>query len=194
MPFNANGEDWILANLAIDRAAGGGWDYACISKLPIIERRLRAAIQAGHVRLRARSHLGINFVEIPTPLTGAFRLDLGIANELTLGLGMQSETFTNLEIEWGSAEPHLRTVSTTRAKTMEPVPPRAAETEIRNALQAVYDEAEHRRQKPPNLTEVVRPVQTKLAEQGFSATKRQVQGLADEPAFKQRRLKCGHHL
>jgi hypothetical protein len=56
--------------------------------------------------------------------------------------------------------------------------------EIRNVLTAVYDEAPA---KPPNVREVVKPAQAKLAAKGLRASRGQIQTVADEPQFKSRR-------
>jgi hypothetical protein len=57
----------------------------------------------------------------------------------------------------------------------------ATADEIRKALTAVYYGAPDR---PPNIRQVVKPVQGKLAAQGLAASGRQIQEIADEQQFK----------
>jgi hypothetical protein len=83
--------------------------------------------------------------------------------------------------------------------------PSARETsgdELRNApdaiinetIRAVYDDAERAGQKAPNVKEVVKPVQAKLRDQGFEASSRRIQELADAKEYKKRRRKPGPTL
>jgi hypothetical protein len=68
---------------------------------------------------------------------------------------------------------------------------KASAAAIGDAVQAVYDEAEQRGAKPPNVCEVVAPVVARLAAAGLTTTQRQVQRIAGEDLFKQRRLGTG---
>jgi hypothetical protein len=58
---------------------------------------------------------------------------------------------------------------------------------IREAVRAVYDEAE----KPPNINEVYRPVQDRLRAAGRRASKKAIQEIAGEQEFARRRLPVG---
>jgi hypothetical protein len=67
----------------------------------------------------------------------------------------------------------------------------APELEIKNAIEEVYKSAESTGEKPPNLKEIVAPVQAALRNQGFEASGRQIQDLAGADVFKKRRRKAG---
>ena len=62
---------------------------------------------------------------------------------------------------------------------------------IDEAIALAYDEAESARKKPPNLKEIVAPVQAALRDQGLQASERQIQDRADADEFKKRRRKPG---
>ena len=70
---------------------------------------------------------------------------------------------------------------------LRPAPP----AKINEAIAVVYDEAEVANEKPPNLKELVKPVQAKLAAKGFEASGRHIQELADHEIYKGRRRKRG---
>jgi hypothetical protein len=55
------------------------------------------------------------------------------------------------------------------------------------AISEVDDEAEAQRKKPPNLNELVKPVQRKLRDKGRSASKTSIQTAAEEPKHANRR-------
>jgi hypothetical protein len=67
----------------------------------------------------------------------------------------------------------------------------APELAINNAIEEVYNSAESTGEKPPNLKEIVAPVQATLRNQGFKASSRQIQCLAGADVFKKRRRKRG---
>jgi hypothetical protein len=71
-----------------------------------------------------------------------------------------------------------------------PLPP-APNSMIDTAISDAYSEAERAGQKPPNLKEIVAPVQTKLLAQGHEASGRQIQKLAEAAKHKTRRRKVG---
>jgi hypothetical protein len=58
---------------------------------------------------------------------------------------------------------------------------------IRDAIKAVYDEAERTGEKPPNINEIAAPVQARLIVDGRGASGRQIQQIAEEPEFAARR-------
>jgi hypothetical protein len=64
----------------------------------------------------------------------------------------------------------------------------ASDAMIRQALTDVYDDKENCYQKPPNVREVVKPVQEKLARSNHSASGQRIQKIASlEPYASQRR-------
>jgi hypothetical protein len=84
-----------------------------------------------------------------------------------------------------SEESAPQTTATTPAS--KPAP----ETRIDEAINAEYDAADQKGLKPPNLKELVAPVQKRLEAQGLHASGRQIQRLADAEKFKKRRRKPG---
>jgi hypothetical protein len=72
----------------------------------------------------------------------------------------------------------------------QPLAP-APSSMIDTAISDAYSEAERAGQKPPNLKEIVAPVQTKLLAQGHQASGRQIQKLAEAAKHKKRRRKVG---
>jgi hypothetical protein len=62
---------------------------------------------------------------------------------------------------------------------------------INEAIGAVYDDAAAATQKPPNVKQIVKPVKSKLAAQGFEASGRHIQELAGAKVYKMRRRKQG---
>jgi hypothetical protein len=74
--------------------------------------------------------------------------------------------------------------------TLRPAPEQAINKEI----EEVYNSTESAGGKPPNLKEIVAPVQAALRNLGFQASGRQIQNLADADEFKKRRRKPGPTL
>jgi hypothetical protein len=62
---------------------------------------------------------------------------------------------------------------------------------IHKAISGVYDEAERAAQKPPNVKEIVVPVQKSLSDQGYEASGRRIQQLADADKYRSRRRRPG---
>ena len=71
---------------------------------------------------------------------------------------------------------------------------KASNSKINAEIRAAYDDAERTRQKPPNLVEIVEPVQARLRDQGFKASSAQIQALAEAEEHKKRRRKPGATL
>jgi hypothetical protein len=67
----------------------------------------------------------------------------------------------------------------------------APDSKINDAIRTAYDRAKATQQKPPNVREIVAPVQNALLAEGLNATGRQIQKLADAEEFKKRRRKPG---
>lgn len=67
----------------------------------------------------------------------------------------------------------------------------APEGKIHEAIIAVYDAAKVAGEKPPNIKEIVEPVQKKLRALGYSASGRHIETLAGEDRHKSRRRKPG---
>jgi hypothetical protein len=67
----------------------------------------------------------------------------------------------------------------------------ASNSKIISAIRAEYDEAEAAKRKPPNIKEIVEPVQSALRCQGFHASGNHIQELAKDAEFKNRRRRPG---
>jgi hypothetical protein len=70
----------------------------------------------------------------------------------------------------------------------------APEREIHKAISAVYDEAERKQSKPPNIKEIAKPVQRKLFADGYEASGRRIQEIAGATKYRDRRRKPGRTL
>jgi hypothetical protein len=66
--------------------------------------------------------------------------------------------------------------------------------EIHEAISAVYDKAELERSKPPNIRELIKPVQRKLLADGYEASGRRIQEIAGATKHRNRRRKPGRTL
>ena len=67
----------------------------------------------------------------------------------------------------------------------------APDPAIHKAITAAYDNAETASAKPPNLREIIEPVQAILREQGYKASGSRIQELADAPQHQGRRRRPG---
>ena len=67
----------------------------------------------------------------------------------------------------------------------------APDPEIHKAITAAYDTAEAKSEKPPNLREIIEPVQVILRGQGYKASGSQIQKLAETPQHQSRRRQPG---
>jgi hypothetical protein len=76
-----------------------------------------------------------------------------------------------------------------RETKREPRP--APDSMIHKTISEAYNEAEKRGSKPPNVKEIVAPVQTMLRDKGYQASGRHIQGLAQNGMHKNRRRKPG---
>lgn len=65
---------------------------------------------------------------------------------------------------------------------------------INNAIREVYDVADSRREKPPNIKELSVPVLDRLRSKGYTTSARHIQTLGGKSEFKGRRRKVGKTL
>jgi hypothetical protein len=65
---------------------------------------------------------------------------------------------------------------------------------IVDEIRRVYDRAHIKRTKPPNINEVVEPVQARLREMGQTASAAQIKKIGEKPEFKNRRRPPGKTL
>jgi hypothetical protein len=98
------------------------------------------------------------------------------------------QTTRRVIAEWNNM---VRGWSSTAPANSGPLKPAAAQM-IRDAIAAVYDGAEATGAPPPNINEVVEPVQEKLRARGRSASKAVIQGIAQE--YKARRRPRGRPI
>jgi hypothetical protein len=70
----------------------------------------------------------------------------------------------------------------------------ATDGQIDRAITHVYDAAEQNQVKPPNVNEVVAPVQARLVEQGRQASGEQIKRIAEAEKHKARRLPPGQRF
>jgi hypothetical protein len=131
--------------------------------------------------------------EVP-PVRGApFRIDV---NNVRVHWPMLVEALQEAGFKIRYELPRGAKPRVSRGKRSRPGPPQeplrlAPELEINRAIQAVYDETEAGKEKPPNVVEIVTPVQARLRDAGFYASGRQIQKLADADQYKRRRRKIG---
>jgi hypothetical protein len=80
----------------------------------------------------------------------------------------------------------------------EPVPEKllklAPKETIEATITAVYDEADKAEDKPPNINQLVKPVQLRLKTQGFRATSRQIKSIGGADQFAKRRGESGKRV
>jgi len=65
---------------------------------------------------------------------------------------------------------------------------------IEGEVRRVYDVADKEGKKPPNIREVAKPVQDLLRGNGYKASARQIQEIAERPEFAKRRRPPGKPL
>jgi hypothetical protein len=70
----------------------------------------------------------------------------------------------------------------------------APESKIDHLISTEYDAAEQNGSKPPNLKEIIGPVQARLRAEGYNASGRQIQKLAEADKHKARRRPPGRTL
>lgn len=70
----------------------------------------------------------------------------------------------------------------------------ASEPMIEGALRRVYESAKKEGEKAPNIKEVAKPVQDLLRRQGYKASAKQIERIADRPEFKRCRRLPGKTL
>jgi hypothetical protein len=70
----------------------------------------------------------------------------------------------------------------------------ASERRMIDAVRRVYDIADKEGKKPPNIREVARPVQDLLRGNGYKASAKQIQEIAERPEFTKRRRATGKTL
>jgi hypothetical protein len=82
-------------------------------------------------------------------------------------------------------------LDTGRDAQSAPTLKKALKSSIDKAIKEEYERAYTNNEKPPNLKEIVSPVQRALRAQGLEASGRQIQTLAEADEFKKLRRKAG---
>jgi len=70
----------------------------------------------------------------------------------------------------------------------------ASKPMIEGEVRRVYDVADKEGKKPPNIREVAKPVQDLLRGNGYKASAKQIQEIAERPEFAKRRWPSGKTL
>jgi hypothetical protein len=86
---------------------------------------------------------------------------------------------------------HHQITASDASREMEREPRSASDSMIHKIISASYDEAEKQGLKPPNVKEIVAPVQTMLRDKGYQASGRRIQELAQNGMHNGRRRKPG---
>jgi hypothetical protein len=115
---------------------------------------------------------------------------------------IQTSDLAKLATERGDRPRYLRhaqsllpcTVEVSQLRTADRALRPASKAAIHSAISAEYDEAASVGRKPPNLTEIAKPVQSRLLDKGFSASGRLIQELAGAEEHARRRRKPGRTL
>jgi hypothetical protein len=71
---------------------------------------------------------------------------------------------------------------------------RASPEHIRKTIEDVYKHAKEKGMKPPNVKQIVKPVQDILSHHQYHASGQQIQEIAQEEVFKESRRKPGHRV
>jgi hypothetical protein len=95
--------------------------------------------------------------------------------------------YSSVLIKRASIEAWLGVPPVAQSAPVKPAPDGAINREIR----AEYDRAEAATRKPPNLKEIVQPVQRELLARGLQASGKRIQELAGADEFKMRRRPPG---
>jgi len=111
-------------------------------------------------------------------------------SDLKFLLVKESEFLAWLDGATGATK-HATEVPSANVGATSPALKPAPEPKIDEAINAEYDIAKQKGLKPPNVREIVALVQTRLHAQGFNASGRQIQHVADADRHKSRRRQPG---
>jgi len=165
--------EWVSLSEAIVRLQTF-WGIA----LSIAEEIVRNVVHGGRVEVRATRRYQL----VPQIVTGQVKLSQR---------GLWTADYENIEIDWRGLVLEGRKLVPSWISVITPTLNKASAAMIKDAIQAVYDEAETNNSKPPNVREIVEPVQTRLRQEGFDATGKYIQTLAGDEEFRKRRRKRG---
>ena len=112
--------------------------------------------------------------------------------ELLQEAGFQLGSQRPIRESKAARERQTRGRDTSEPDAATPTEPRkATEPDIDLAIRAVYDQAERDGEKPPNIKELIKPVQAKLAATGLKASGLMIMRVGNEPQHKKRRWEQG---
>jgi hypothetical protein len=97
--------------------------------------------------------------------------------------------YSSVFVKRASIEAWLGTKPTAPALAFK----KASDAMVLKAIQAEYDRAKSMNEKPPNVREIVEPVQRALRAKGCEASGNHIKDLAGGEEFKERRWKPGQH-
>jgi hypothetical protein len=98
--------------------------------------------------------------------------------------------WSNVEIRWRECASYCKANLLPAAERTSTYS-RAPKDMINEKIRAEYDQAETEQWKPPNLREIIEPVQEALRAEGFDTSGKHIQELARAEEFKKRRRKPG---
>ena len=150
---------------------------------------VRRAVHSREVPIRAR----VDWMnEIPA------RIEKLITSDMSIDIDRSSEIrdrfrgilWRDVEISWANC---LEYCKANLIPNSQPALNyrRAPNSKIIDAIRAEYDEAEASSRKPPNIKQIVEPVQRVLRSEGFDASGKHIQELAKGNQFQNRRRKPG---
>lgn len=145
-----------------------------------VEEIVRNVIEGGRVEVRAVPQ----YQYIPQIVTGRVRM---VPNTL------YAWGYEQLELNWKDLLRDGRKLIPSYLSVVNPTSifRKAPEAEIKEAIRAVYDLARSNKQKPPNIKEIIEPVQNALRCKGFDTSGKHIQELAGAEEFKKQRRKPG---
>jgi hypothetical protein len=152
----------------------------------IAQQIVRNVVEGGRAEVRAVQRYQL----VPKIVTGRIRL--------TRDHLFSEEDFKQIEIDWNGLlvngysllpneyfmVPNDRSIVTCNFRN-------APDPKIINAIRQVYNDARLAGQKPPNIKEIIKPVQLALQSEGLAASGKRIQELASDGEFKKLRRKPG---
>jgi hypothetical protein len=153
------------------------------------------ALGTGAESIDALRHWRVaDYRDQPAPFGAYFEHDP--EGRVGLALPIRELALARRHKDFGQAMTELRAAHVgpagDQAATSDTVSLRSApEPEIHKAITAAYDHAETASAKPPNLREIIKPVQAILCDQGYKVSGSQIQKLAESPQHQIRRRQAG---
>jgi hypothetical protein len=152
---------------------------------------VRRAVHSGEVPVRG---LPLNHQISSTPA----RIEKEFESAMTIEIDhcsyirdqFGSYLWSNVEIKWRECAAYCK-ANLLPAAGYASIYRRAPNSRINEKIRAEYDDAETEQRKPPNLREIVEPVQEALRAEGLDASGKHIQELAQAEEFAKRRREPG---